>query len=131
MAVAGAWGVLRNMLQEFPGFKWAGADLGATAAFGKPAVPAETDAFGSAADGALHCNGVQGMFGCLCVAFLTQHKVRHDLLTGSTDGVQVRLGGRHGCCPRQKLQHHAQQRCPLSPQLATPLRSTGWRAARC
>lgn len=51
VAAAGAWGVLRNMLQEFPGFKWVGADHGAAAASGDAAVPASTDAFGAAADG--------------------------------------------------------------------------------
>jgi hypothetical protein len=53
VAAAGAWGVLRNMLQEFPGFAWAGADRGAATASCDAAVPPETDAFGCAADGEL------------------------------------------------------------------------------
>lgn len=53
VAAAGTWGVLRNMLQEFPGFKWAGADRGVVAACGDAAVPSDTDAFGCAADGEL------------------------------------------------------------------------------
>ena len=51
MAAAGTWGVLRNMLQEFPGFKWAGADRGVLAVRGDAAVFLDTDAFGCAADG--------------------------------------------------------------------------------
>lgn len=54
MAEAGAWGVLRNMQQEFPGFKWAGADRDSAAASGSAALQAGTDAFGSAADGELY-----------------------------------------------------------------------------
>ena len=53
IAAAGTWGVLRNMLQEFPGFKWAGADRGVVAAHGGATVPSDTDAFGCAADGEL------------------------------------------------------------------------------
>lgn len=48
---AGAWGVLRNMLQEFPGFDWAGADRSAAAASGDAPMPAGVDAFGCAAEG--------------------------------------------------------------------------------
>jgi hypothetical protein len=53
VAAAGTWGVLRNMLQEFPGFKWAGADRGVVAAHGDATMPSDTDAFGCAADGKL------------------------------------------------------------------------------
>ena len=61
MAAAGTWGVLRNMLQEFPGFKWAGADRSVVEAHGDGALPPNTDAFGCAADGELNLGGTRAL----------------------------------------------------------------------
>ena len=71
IAAAGTWGVLRNMLQEFPGFKWAGADRGVVAACGEAAVPPDTDAFGCAADGGPTQGGICSTLLQLCNANLT------------------------------------------------------------
>ena len=51
-AAAGAWGVLRNMMQEFPSLGWAGSDCSASAAADTAAsrLPG-ADAYGCAQHG--------------------------------------------------------------------------------
>ncbi len=51
-AAAGAWGILRNMMQEFPTLDWAGSDCSAaTTAEGAVVKLPGADAYGSAQDG--------------------------------------------------------------------------------
>ena len=53
MAHAGAWGLLRNMLQEFPALAWSGAEASPLQAPAQHDVeaPEDNDAFGAAAAG--------------------------------------------------------------------------------
>ena len=46
-AAAGAWGLLRNVFQEFAAFKWVGMDVDAASPH-VPVLPANSDAFGCA-----------------------------------------------------------------------------------
>ena len=50
-ATAGAWGVLRNMLQEFPGFAWTGVDEDSVETNHGALPSAGADAFGCAYNG--------------------------------------------------------------------------------
>ncbi len=50
VAAAGAWGLLRNALQEFPALRWVGSEVSAPGV-NAPALPAAADAFGLAAGG--------------------------------------------------------------------------------
>ncbi len=53
---AGAWGLLRNALQEFPALAWSGEELSPlcpAAADGQQDIAEANDAFGSAAGGGL------------------------------------------------------------------------------